>query len=63
MTCTICQRAVDDPRATGALILCEACARSYDRQRREDVTIAALIVWVANRTRRFCRPPRRPSRD
>ena len=46
--CVVCAERMK----TGTL-MCNICGRSYDKSAYEDTTIAAAIVWAAERARRF----------
>jgi len=46
--CAICNNFIKGDVGT----LCGSCSRSYDKQRREDSTIDALLRWAGTRARR-----------
>ena len=51
-TCVVCHREVTKPNY---LFLCPRCCKSYDKARDEDCTIAALLIWAADRAWYFAK--------
>jgi len=46
--CVIC---VERPRAVS--LFCVVCGKSYDRSVEKDTSIAAALIWAAQRARQF----------
>jgi hypothetical protein len=50
--CVVCR-----VRPCAGLLFCVPCQRSYDRAMTKDATLAGLLRWCAERTRRLSTKP------